>query len=265
MSKQRTNLEIIAPSVDEAVAQGLAELGLNREAVEIDVLDEGSRGLFGLGTRQARIRMTVKGVIAKVEERVEEMVAEVEAIEEVEEPSENEPAEQAPEIAKSTRYEEVQQEVTLDVCRATVAELIERMGINCEVSAKLGEMDDHSGITPVMVDVQGNDLSVLIGKRSETLNALQFIARQIVSKELGHTVTLVIDIEGYRERRERQLRQLARRMADQAIKTGRKQVLEPMSPNERRIIHMELRESPDVTTQSFGEEPHRKVTILPKQ
>ena len=86
-----------------------------------------------------------------------------------------------------------------------------------------------------------------------------------MSKELGRNVTLVIDVEGYRQRRERQLRQLARRMAEQAIKTGRKQVLEPMSPNERRIIHMELRENLDVTTQSFGEEPHRKVTILPKE
>jgi spoIIIJ-associated protein len=116
-----------------------------------------------------------------------------------------------------------------------------------------------------MVDVQGDDLSILIGKRTETLNALQYIARQIVSKELGRNVTLIIDVEGYRLRREKQLRQLARRMAEQAIKTGHKQMLEPMSPNERRIIHMELRDSPDVSTQSFGEEPHRKVTILPKE
>jgi spoIIIJ-associated protein len=270
MSTHRTKLEIIAPSIDEAVAQGLADLGLTRESVEIEVLDEGSRGLFGLGTRQARIRMTVKGTTEDAEDvTVQETDEEIMVIEAegAEEPTELAADEEDPAITKSTssRYEEVQQEVTLDICKATVAELIERMGITCEVSAKFGEMDDHSGITPVMVDVQGNDLSVLIGKRSETLNALQFIARQIVNKELGRNVTLVIDVEGYRERREKQLRQLARRMADQAIKTGRKQVLEPMSPNERRIIHMELRENPDVTTQSFGEEPHRKVTILPNE
>lgn len=264
MSIQRTMLEIIAPSVDEAVAQGLADLGLTRESVEIEILDEGSRGLFGLGTRQARIRMTVKGSKAKTEKVVEQATDEGETAEELAEPVE---AEETPATGKPgpTRFEEVQQEVTLDICRATVAELIEHMGIDCEVTAEFGEVDDVSGILPVMVDVQGDDLSVLIGKRSETLNALQFIARQMVSKELGRNVTLIIDIEGYRQRRERQLRQLARRMADQAIKTGRKQVLEPMSPNERRIIHMELRDNPDVTTQSFGEEPHRKVTILPKE
>jgi len=255
MSIQRTNIEIIAPSVDEAVAKGLADLGLTREAVEIEILDEGNRGLFGLGTRQARVRLTVKVDGEEVEETVEQ---------EAEEPAEPEetltPAKPAP-----TRYEEVQQEVTLDVSRATVAELIERMGVDCEVTAEFGEVDDVSGVKPVLVDVQGDDLSILIGKRSETLNALQYIARQIVSKELGRNVTLIIDVEGYRLRREKQLRQLARRMAEQAIKTGRKQVLEPMSPNERRIIHMELRDSADVTTQSFGEEPHRKVTILPKE
>jgi spoIIIJ-associated protein len=255
MNLQRTNLEIIAPSVDEAIAKGLADLGLTREAVEIEILDEGSRGLFGLGTRQARIRLTVKDATEDAEQGIEEAA-----------PKSATP-EAGPASAKPapSRYEEVQQEVTLDVSRATVAELIERMGIDCEVTAEFGEVDDLTGITPVMVDVQGDDLSVLIGKRSETLNALQYITRQIVSKELGRNVTLIIDVEGYRLRREKQLRQLARRMADQAIKTGRKQVLEPMSPNERRIIHMELRENPDVTTQSFGDEPHRKVTILPKE
>lgn len=257
MSIQRTNIEIIAPSVDEAVAKGLADLGLTRDAVEIEILDEGSRGLFGLGTRQARVRLTVKETTEEEEEIVEPEAEELAQPQKASSPAPAKPA--------SSRYEEVQQEVTLDVSRATVSELIERMGIDCEVTAEFGEVDDVSGVRPVLVDVQGDDLSILIGKRSETLNALQYIARQIISKELGHNVTVIIDVEGYRLRREKQLRQLARRMAEQAIKTGRKQVLEPMSPNERRIIHMELRDNEDVTTQSFGEEPHRKVTILPKE
>jgi len=92
---------------------------------------------------------------------------------------------------------------------------------------------------------------------------LQYIAGLIVSKELGRGVTLIIDIEGYRERRYNQVRQIARRMAEQAIKTGRRQFLEPMPANERRIIHMELRENPDVMTESTGEDPYRKVTIVP--
>ena len=259
MNTQRTNIEIIALSVDEAIAKGLSDLGLTRESVDVEILDEGSRGLFGLGTRQARVRLTVKD-LTEGTEAVEDIIGQ-------EEEAADEPARPAEttERPKSNRYEEVQQEVTLDVARATVAELIERMGVDCEVTAEFGEVDDVTEIRPVMVDVQGDDLSILIGKRSETLNALQYITRQIVSKELGRNVTVIIDVEGYRLRREKQLRQLAQRMADQAVKTGRKQVLEPMSASERRIIHMELREHPDVTTQSFGEEPHRKVTILPKE
>jgi spoIIIJ-associated protein len=138
------------------------------------------------------------------------------------------------------------------------------MRVKAEVKASYSEVDEIRGTRAILVDITGQDLSVLIGKRSETLNALQYIARLIVSKELGENITLVVDVEGYRTRRERQLRQLAHRMAEQAIKTGRKQTLEPMPPNERRIIHMELREDEQVTTESFGEEPHRKVTIIPK-
>jgi spoIIIJ-associated protein len=262
MNQKRTMLEIIAPSVEEAIANGLAELGVGREAVQIETLDEGSRGLFGLGTRQARIRLTLKEAYSEVEEPPAPIAveAETEAPSSAVQPEAPVPA---PKPVK-TRYEEVQQELTLDICRETVAELLDRMDFKCEVSAQYGEPDEVSGVLPVNVDINGDDLSILIGKRSETLNALQYIARQIVSKELGHNVTLIIDVEGYRQRRERQLRQLARRMAEQAIKTGKKQVLEPMSPGERRIIHMELRDNDYVTTQSFGEEPHRKVTILPK-
>ncbi len=251
MKSQRTMLEIIAPSIEEAIEKGLVDLGLPREAVEIEVLDEGSRGLFGLGSRQARVRLTLKEPPpSKPEEPsalpkeptptpliVEEVIEEI--IEEEEDPS-------------------------LRVARETVSELLEKMKIEAHVSARFGEPDEGRGRIPVHVDVQGDDLSVLIGKRSETLNALQYITRLIVNKELGQAVMLVIDVEGYRTRREQQLRRLAQRMAEQAIKTQRRQTLEPMPANERRIVHMELRHHPEVTTESFGEEPNRKVTITPK-
>jgi spoIIIJ-associated protein len=97
------------------------------------------------------------------------------------------------------------------------------------------------------------------------LNALQYITSLILGKELGHWVPLLIDVQGYRLRRERQLRQIARRMAEQTIHTGRRQTLEPMPANERRIIHLELRDHPQVTTESIGEEPNRKVTIVLKK
>jgi spoIIIJ-associated protein len=131
------------------------------------------------------------------------------------------------------------------------------------VDIRYGDPDEE-GSRPVLADIHGDDLGVLIGRRAEILTALQYIVNLIVSKQAGHWVQVNIDVEGYRARRERQLRQMARRMADQAVKTGHRQSLEPMPANERRLIHIELRDHPDVITQSVGEEPGRKVTIVPK-
>lgn len=258
MSIQRATIEIIAPTINEAIEKGLAELQLPRQAVEIEILDEGSRGLFGLGAHQARVRLVVKQEIPDDYEQAFPLSADEITYEEV---SDEEPAVKPVRIPPANTKEEI----PLHVAQETVSELLGKMHIQAEVTASYGEIDDLRGTRAILVDITGKDLSVLIGKRSETLNALQYISRLIVSKELGDNVTLVIDVEGYRTRRERQLRQLAHRMAEQAIKTGRKQTLEPMPPNERRIIHMELREDTHVTTESFGEEPHRKVTIFPKE
>ncbi len=104
---------------------------------------------------------------------------------------------------------------------------------------------------------------MLIGRRGETLSALQYIARLIVGKEMHRPVAIVIDVEGYRARREETLRRLARRMADQALERGQTLTLEPMPANERRIIHLELKDNPRVTTLSVGEGARRKVTIIP--
>jgi spoIIIJ-associated protein len=258
MNQQRATLEIIAPTINEAIEKGLTELELTREAVEIEILDEGSRGLFGLGSHQARVRLIVKQSIS--EEYELETTPSISEIS-YEEESIDEPVVKPIRIPPANTKEEI----PLHVAQETISELLGKMHIQANVTASYGEIDDVRGTRAILVDVTGKDLSVLIGKRSETLNALQYISRLIVSKELGENVTLVIDVEGYRTRRERQLRQLAHRMAEQAIKTGRKQTLEPMPPNERRIIHMELRDDAHVTTESFGEEPHRKVTILPKE
>jgi spoIIIJ-associated protein len=258
MNSQRATLEIIAPTVNEAIEKGLGELKLPRDAVEIEILDEGSRGLFGLGSHQARVRLIVKSDQTETTESDIMLDLNDEPFPEaVEEEPELKPIRIPPANAK--------EQIPLHVSQETVSELLAKMHVQAQVKASYGEVDDVRGIRAILVDVTGKDLSVLIGKRSETLNALQYIARLIVSKELGENVTLVIDVEGYRTRRERQLRQLAHRIAEQAVKTGRKQVLEPMPPNERRIIHMELRDDEHVTTESFGEEPHRKVTIIPKQ
>jgi len=258
MNSQHATLEIIAPTINEAIEKGLAELELSRDAVDIEILDEGGRGLFGLGSHQARVRLIVK---KNVPDSLEPELSSIPG-----ESAYTEVAEEEPEV-KPIRIPatNAKEQIPLHVAQETVSELLVKMHIDAQVEASYGEVDDVRGTRAILVDISGKDLSVLIGKRSETLNALQYIARLIVSKELGDNITLVIDVEGYRSRRERQLRQLAHRIAEQAIKTGRKQTLEPMPPNERRIIHIELRDDSHVTTESFGEEPHRKVTILPKE
>lgn len=255
MNDNRTNLEVIAPSIEEALAQGLSELGLTEKDVDIEVLDEGSRGLFGIGSRQARIRITIKSL--------SEIDGEEQTVIDGEFSDESTNVE-AVAPAANKRAKSLQEDITLHVAQETVSELLDKMKVIAEVSASFGEPEDARSRIPVRVEIHGNDLSILIGRQAETLNALQYIASLIVAKEMGQPVTLVLDVEGYRQRREQQIRQLARRMADQAINTQRRQVLEPMPANERRIIHIELRDNPLVSTESIGEDPHRKVTIIPK-
>jgi spoIIIJ-associated protein len=253
-SDKHATLEIIAPSVEEAVEQGLSDLGLPREAVDIEVLDHGNRGLFGLGSRQARIRLVIKGALESGTRSREASSSEG----------------LSPYVQDQSQPEatfeggEAEDEV-LRTARQVVSELLEKMKVEAQITTHYGEPDELKGRVPVLVDVRGDDLNILIGRRSETLNALQYVASLIICKQLARPITLVIDLEGYRSRRAGQLRQLAHRMADQALKTGRRQVLEPMPANERRVVHMELREHPQVTTESVGEEPHRKVTIIPKE
>lgn len=254
MTNNRATIEIIAPTIEEAVEKGLADLGLPQEVVDIEILDAGSHGLFGLGSRQARVRLIVKGT------QVSEETSSIQTEEpEVEATISEETAPVIEEIASPVEEDDV-----LRVARETVTDLLEKMKVHAHVIAAYGDPDDPKGRIPIQVDVRGDDLNILIGKRSETLNSLQYITNLIVCKELERSVSVVIDVEGYRLRRTSQLRQLARRMADQAVKTGRRQTLEPMPANERRIIHIELRDHEDVTTESVGEDPHRKVTIIPK-
>ncbi len=280
---ERTTLEIIAPTVEEALAQGLAQLGLPANAVSVEVLDSGNKGLFGLGGRQVRVRLTVHGP----DEEQPAARAEAPAAEKRPAPASSRPKKE-PRAARSRqpsapasapaaapapapaapREPEVQvhhdlNDPVLDRAEATISRLLYLMGLQAQVSAHYGEARDDR--RPIMVDIRGSDLGILIGRRGETLDSFQYVASLMVGKEVGQFVHLIVDVEGHRDRRQRQLQQLARRMAEQVIKTGRKLTLEPMPASERRIIHMELRDHPAVTTQSAGEEPHRKVTILPKE
>lgn len=273
MSHEKTTLEVIAPTVEEAVQKGLAQLNLPQDAVEVEVLDPGSRGLFGLGSRQARIRLTIRPMAGDRPAAAPRVEASSQAREAavVEPPSRPEPVRREP-LAKPSEPQSavvdqpsVEDDETLRVASEVVSELLDKMKVRAKISSSYRGPEDEEDEEMVMVNVEGNDLSILIGRRSETLNALQYISSLIVSKRLDRWVPLMIDVQGYRARRERQLRQIARRMADQAVNTGRRQILEPMPANERRLIHLELRNHPQVETESVGDEPNRKVTISLKK
>ena len=243
MNSQKTTLEIIAPTVEEAVERGLDQLGLPRDAVHVEVLDGGQGGFLGIGTRQVRVRLTLG-----------DQLDEIEAL----------PAQ--PEVEMGDPDEQFEDEYEEGKVRAhrIVSALLKSMKVNAKISSRILEPEDEHDKPMVLVEISGNDLSILIGRKAETLNSLQYITSLILNQQVGSWMPLMIDVQGYRFRRERQLRQLARRMADQAVATGRKQVLEPMPANERRLIHLELRYHPFVTTESVGEEPARKATIFLK-
>ena len=260
---QRTTLEVIAPTVEEALAQGLAELGLTADAVSVEVLDAGNKGLFGLGKPQVRVRLTVtpapgSGVMDVKTESVTKPQPEPERVETKPEPAPVKSPPPAREAGPQPEHDEL-----LDRAESVVSKMLHLLDLQAQVSAHYGATE-RDGRRNILVDIRGSDLSVLIGRRSETLSAFQYIASLIVGKEEQQFVQLTVDVEGYRDRREKQLVQMAKRMADQVTKSGRRQTLEPMPSAERRIIHIALRDHPAVKTESTGEEPYRKVMILPK-
>jgi spoIIIJ-associated protein len=248
MMKEKATVEVHAPTVEEAIEQGLDQLGLPRTAVDVEILEEGHQGFLGLGNQDARVRLIVKD----------------------ENPTPLKPAKQkpAPIVAISGKEEPTEEMDQIEINKNSAVEIVRKlvseMNIEARVSGRVIDPEDERDHPMVQVEITGNDLSILIGRRSETLNALQYIASLILCEKAKTWIPLTIDVQGYRSRRERQLRQLARRLADQVVQTGRKQVLEAMPANERRIIHLELRYHPFVTTTSIGEEPNRRTTIILK-
>jgi spoIIIJ-associated protein len=151
-------------------------------------------------------------------------------------------------------------EVALEI----VNSLLSKMQVDAETMLNESEPDDLTGERRWVIDVEGNDLGVLIGPRGETLNALQYISRLMTGHKIHQRPYFIVDIEGYRSRREQALARLAERMAKKAISRGKALSLEPMPPNERRIIHMTLRDHDKVFTQSRGEGSRRQVRIMLK-
>lgn len=244
MNEQKTTLEIIAPSVEEAVEKGLDQLGLPRDAVSVEVIDEGKDGFLGIGNRKVRVRLSIANE-SLTEDRKEKEESQI------------------PIHIENEVFDDPLEEAKVKAERI-VKNLLQNMKVTANVSSRILEPEDENDRTMVLIEITGNDLSILIGRRAETLNSLQYITSLMLNQKTGNWMPLMIDVQGYRFRRERQLRQLARRLADQVVQTGRKQVLEPMPANERRLVHLELRYHPFVTTESVGEGSNRKATIFLK-
>lgn len=242
--KKHNVLEVSGRDVEEAIANGLAQLGMSRDEVLIEILNRGRRRLFGLGAEPAQVRILYP---------VEEEKGERPAVHHIPE------AEEVHRIAKEEPIPPPSEEVP-QIAQATVKELLERMGIQAEVTVHQPQEDQL-----LTLDISGQDLSILIGPRGETLNALQYIARLITSRELLHWATFFLDVDGYRQRRAKELQDLAHRIAERVALSNQPLALEPMPAHERRIIHIALRDHPLAATQSVGQGEHRRVTILPRE
>ncbi|HAL73604.1 MAG TPA: hypothetical protein DCM45_00755 [Clostridiales bacterium] len=258
----RMTLEVIAPTIEEAIEKGLDQLGLKIDDVEVEVLDEGKRNLFHFAARQARIKLTVKSPDIVINEIISD--EDIEVSEEIDDDKVDfsSAIETKEEENLDTSYQDVGLNTVKTRVQEIVKELLQLMKTYAVATVELKESEDDD-TQYISVEIEGDDLSFLIGRHAETLNAIQYMISLMVSHEFNRWIPIQVDIQNYRSRREKELQKLARRMADQVVATGRKQTLEPMPANERRIIHIELRKRDDVFTESVGEDPYRKVYIHP--
>ncbi|GBD27391.1 hypothetical protein HRbin30_02738 [bacterium HR30] len=225
-------IELEADTVDAAVAEGLRQLGVAQEDVQVTVLEPGSRGVLGIGARKARVRLEVvrEPAAAEVQEQPQMTSASAESL--------------------SADAVEHAREALVEICRLLDAP------VRIEVSQREGQ---------VIFNLVGGTSGFLIGKRGQMLDALEYVINRIAVRDEPHAQHITLDVEGYRERRRQYLEGLARRLGAQ-VKRKRKPIeLEPMSPRDRRVVHLTLQDDPALTTRSTGEGYYRRLVIAPKQ
>lgn len=251
-------VEKTAKTVDEAIKLALEELGLERNQVDVMVMEEGSKGIFGLLSQDARVWVTPRSEDSK--EIVTDKKADKKLDKKLEkEEKKLEKAEKKAEKKSQDTAENIGVENADEKATAFLKSLFKAMNMDVSIGTEMKENN------VMKVDLSGENMGVIIGKRGDTLDALQYLTSLTVNKNAeGHT-KVVVDTENYRERRSDTLIKLAKRLEDRVIKTRRSMTLEPMSPSERRIIHEALQNSDFVTTYSTGEEPRRKVIVAPKK
>lgn len=274
------SIEVSGKTVDEAIFNGLDQLGLGIDEVDIEIVEEGGRGLFGIGSKQSVVRLTERNK-EQIEEALEKAKVEAEADKAArEEERRQRPRRERPERSNNrrergerggrTREREPRNDIPVPVrnygeaCEPGVegeflSGMLERMGMESEIACQFSEENNSK-----YINISGKGMGVLIGRRGETLNAIQYLCSLVGNKGGEDYHRVIIDAENYRGRREQALLKLAANKADDVRRSGRSITLEPMNPYDRRVLHSALQDNPNVTTHSVGDEPNRRVVIEAK-
>lgn len=269
------SVEVRARTKEEAIRQALEELGATRDEVEVEILDEGRSGVFGVGSQDARVRVTLieeeyedegdgedETAGNRADPRAEATAQEDEDDEEYELEDEDEYAPDEEEYGEAAEGEPRFDDQDAETARAALEQMLDLLEFPNVVT--IARTEREGDITNIHLDVAAEDVGLLIGRRGETLANLQFLVNACLSGTLGRSTRVIIDVEHYRHRREQSLRGIALRAADRVRRERRPVTLAPMPPNERRIIHLALQTSPYVVTESTGEGAERRVVISPK-
>lgn len=244
------SVEKTGKTVDNAITDALIELGATTEEVEIQVLERGSKGFLGLGAKNARVRVTLKELpeAQDIPQSAEDDYAFKECLKEDEEVIE--------EVINEDKHNLANIEEANENAKAFLNSVLTEMGLNATLETRI--VEDR-----VYIDISGERMGMVIGKRGDTLDALQYLTNIVVNKGHHDYVKIMLDTENYRSRREDTLRKVAYKFAKKASQTKRPVILEPMNPYDRRIVHSALQDSKTVKTHSEGKEPFRRVVITP--
>lgn len=237
------SVEETARTVHEAVQRALQQLGKAEDEVDVTVVSRGSPPqILAFGAEPAQVRVTVKPETPEPAPETE--------------PPALPPSDDADEAEDAATDADLQGTRDAEFAQLMLAELLDRMGLTLDIQVR--------SIDPVTLNAVGPGVAELIGRRGTTLRALQFVLSMMVNKQLERRIRLVVDADGYRQRRESLLESMAERLAQRVRVTGQQMVLEPMPPDERRIVHLALVDDPEVTTESEGAGDDRRVVIKPR-
>ena len=263
-------ITVSAKTLDDAITEALVQLGVTSDRLDYIVVEKGSEGFLGIGRKQAVIKARRKREEKPVEETVEESKVETPVKEEVkpEKKTEKKPAKEHSHTKKNVREEkpevksEPKKEVelakvepqTIETCEKFIYDVMNAMGMD---DVKVTSVVDEEGA--LSINMEGSNMGILIGKRGQTLDSLQYLTNRVANKMQDGYVRVKLDTEDYRRRRKETLENLAKNIASKVKRTRKTVSLEPMNPYERRIIHSALQSDPAVSTHSEGEEPYRRV------